>query len=160
MDPITYSLRRDARNSERFYAEIEVFTAEVVAEAEVRLGTLIADFRRYVAQSAHEPQRSAPEYAYELLALGVLWRIYAHNALDLAPLPQRALTKLALWRERGGTVKAWADRARGVLSTLFLALNGHHAVPAPTRVRSSARTREVHDDAPGYIGVCAGVLPV
>lgn len=131
MDPITYDLRRDARHSDRYYQEIATFTETVVAEAEARLGVLVAGYRRWLAETEREPLRTTPEYLFELLTLGVLWRIYANHAPELGPLPRRVLAALARWRERGGAVKVVADRARGVLSMLFLSRNGHRAAPAP-----------------------------
>ncbi|MBN1563664.1 MAG: DUF116 domain-containing protein [Anaerolineae bacterium] len=132
MEPITYSLTNGARRSDQFYADIDALTDEVIAAAEPQFGALVADYVDYLRANAIETPRTDAEYYFELLTLGVLWRSYAHSALDLAPLPQRTLNWLARQRERGGRMKQVADRARGVLSTLFLARNGHHDSPAPT----------------------------
>ena len=132
MEPITYSLTNGARRSDQFYADLDAFTDEVVTEAAQRFGALVADYAAYLRREEIEPLRTEPEYGFELLTLGVLWRVYAHTARNLGPLPQRALNQLAALRERGGRVKKVADRARGVLSTMFLSLNGHHESPAPT----------------------------
>lgn len=132
MEIITYSLTNGARRSDQFYADIDAFTDEVVAEAGRRFAELVADFTAYLQRAEVESPRTEPEYLFELLTLGVLWRIYGPGAPHLAALPQRTLNRLAALRERGGLVKKIADRARGVLSMVFLSPNGHHAAPAPT----------------------------
>jgi hypothetical protein len=132
MEVITYSLTNGARRSDQFYADIDAFTNEIVTAAGQAFGGVVADYVAYLEQHGIESPRTEAEYCFELLTLGVLWRIYAPRAGHLAALPQRALNWLALQRERGGTVKQIADRARGVLSSLFLALSDHYEPPAPT----------------------------
>ena len=81
-------------------------------------------------QSEGDAARTAPEYAFELLTLGVLWRIYGQRSLKLARPSQRVLSALAVLRERSSLAKPAADVLRGVLATVLLARNGH-TIPAP-----------------------------
>jgi len=139
MEPITYSLKGDQPRSDAYYQQIAAFTDEVIAQAEDRLGMLLSTFE--TARDAHgdehgdehgdgrEDRRTRPEYLFELLTLGVLWRVYAERALTLRRGPQRVLRVLARWRERGGWIKTAVDGVRGPLATLFLARGDHAALP-------------------------------
>jgi hypothetical protein len=132
MDIITYSLRADQPRSDQYYQDVASFTDEVLTQADHQVGALVAAF---AGQTGHEEPRTPPEYIFELLTLGVLWRVYANRALNLARSPQRVLSTLARWRERGGLLKPIVDAARGPLAAVFLARNGHSRsapdVPTP-----------------------------
>jgi hypothetical protein len=130
MEIITYSLRNGQRRSERYYQDVAAFTDEVLAEAQVRSGPLVEGFEAYVQQSGRETPCTAPEYTFELLTLGVLWRVYGGHALDLTWVPSRALAYLVRLRQRGGRWKPGSDLLRGVLGRFFLSSNGHR--PAET----------------------------
>jgi hypothetical protein len=136
MDAITYSLRADQPRSDQFYRDIAAFTDEVLAKADHDLGAITGAF----AASAHDDGRTAGEYSFELLTLGVLWREYAHRALKLARPSQRVLSALATLREHSGPAKPAVDALRGALATAFLARNGHAApVPEPPAVAHLGR---------------------
>jgi hypothetical protein len=120
MNVITYSLRDGQRRSETYYRDIAAFSDEVLAEAEGRAGALVAAFQTYLRQTEWEAPRSRPEYAFELLSLGVLWRVYAGDALSLTRMPQRMLTSLVRWRRKENYLKPAVDFLRGVLGSLFL----------------------------------------
>jgi uncharacterized protein len=134
MDVITYSLRGGQKRSDAYYHTAAVFTDSVLAEADHRVQPLVEAFRADAQKAGREPSRTAPEYILELLTLGVLWRVYAGDALGLAGVPRRALTCLAHARQRGGCLKAGADVLRGALAALFLSRRGHGLaeIPSPT----------------------------
>lgn len=95
---ITYSLRGAARDSDAYYAVIAAFADRWTPYAEDRLRLPIDAFRAF--RSAHGlPDRSEAEYAFELLALGVLSR--AHG-VEAARAPKW------LTRVRRGLVEAQA----------------------------------------------------
>jgi hypothetical protein len=120
MNPITYSLRADQRRSDRFYRDIAAFTDEVIARLDQVLGQLVTDVRTH-----DENPRTGAEYLYELLVLGVLWRVYGNRALRLARSPQRVMSLLSRWRQRGSAIQPVVDALRGVLATIFLAPGGY-----------------------------------
>ncbi len=134
MEIITYSLRNGQKRSDQFYRDVATFTDEVLAEAEGRIGPLVASFQSYLQQTGIEAPRTAAEYSFELLTLGVLWRVYAAEALKLHPLAQRNLTALFWLRQRRNFLKPVVDALRGVLATLFLLPAQERAanLPAPT----------------------------
>ena len=70
---ITYSLRRGAQNSDEYYRVIARFTDDWTAHAVRVLKDVFISFRLF-RQEAGLNDRSDAEYAFELLALGVLLR--------------------------------------------------------------------------------------
>ena len=125
VDVITYSLKDDTGQSDCYYRDVSAFTDEVLAQAKDRVGPLVGFYQSHLEETGREAPRTAPEYAFELLALGVLWMVYAEAALDLAETPRRALTYLVRLRKRGGLLKLGGDLVRGVLAALFLSPDGH-----------------------------------
>ncbi len=136
MDIITYTLRAGQPHSDRYYTDISDFTDDILAAAGRELGSLVRAFQDFLRETGRENPRSDPEYVFELLTLGVLWRVYGHHALQLGRLPQRAMTGLARWRKSGGFAKSVADIARGALGTIFLSRNGKDATEAPVLILS------------------------
>jgi hypothetical protein len=134
MDVITYSLRDGQRQSDAYYRMVATFTDDVLAEAERRMRALVEAFRADSQGTGCELRRTAAEFSLELLTLGVLWRVYAGDALGLARVPRRALTYLAHLRQRGGCPKAGADVLRGAMAALFLSPRSHNLaeIPSPT----------------------------
>ena len=130
MDVITYSLRDGQAQSNRYYRDVAIFADEVLTEAESRIRLLVDAFQFYVERIGRETLHTRPEYVFELLTLGVLWLVYAGDALGLAKAPRQALTSLVRLRQRGDCLKPGADFLRGVLATLFLSPDGRY--PAET----------------------------
>ncbi len=117
---ITYSLRDSAARSDDYYRTIAAFTDEVVATGETLCGPPVAGLQDYLKRTDREIPRTRPEYLYDLLTLGVLWRCYASNAARLSPLPRDVLTRLAGLREHNARLKSSADALRGVVGAFFL----------------------------------------
>ena len=139
METITYSLRDGRAESDIYYRDIAAFADEVLAEVERRLGRLPQAYRSYLEDCIGEDARTHPEYALELLALGVLWQVYAVDAMALPSLPRRVLTGLARLRERGGWFKRGADFLRGMLATPFLVGGGRPAEVATPKLEQLDR---------------------
>jgi len=134
---ITYSLRNGQKHSDLYYQEIAIFSDRVLAEAQARGGNLVDAFQSYIQESEREPLRSRSEYIFELLALGVLWRVYAARAASLAGAPGSALARLAQMRKRHERLKPAIDWLRGLLISLFLSplLMANEAPPEPDLAR-------------------------
>ncbi len=121
MYTVTYSLR-DINNtdSEHYYLDIESFTDEVILEMNNLTSSTV---KEYIAYSDGKPNwriRSKEEYGFELLVLGILWKIYSGDALGLNTVPRQMLTGLAKLREQGGRLKPGIDFIRGIMATIFL----------------------------------------
>jgi hypothetical protein len=131
-DIITYTLRNNQENSNNFYEDLTLFTAEVLTVAESLAGKVLDSYRSYVTDNSREKLRSREEYILELLMLGVLWQVYSGDALELEEMPCLILTGLTEMRQNNGALKPGIDFLRGILSTLFLSpdLHDHPAVTA------------------------------
>jgi hypothetical protein len=130
-ETITYALRNSQKHSDQYYQDVSAFTDKVLVEAESRIQTLVGAFETYLQQTGRETPRTLPEYAFEFLTLGVLWRIYAGTALDLAKIPQRTLVYLVGLRQKGERFKPGIDFLRGLVGRLFLSTNGRHPAKSP-----------------------------
>jgi hypothetical protein len=131
---ITYSLLNGQKHSEQFYLDLAAFAAQVLAEGEDRVGKLVGQFQDFLEGTGREKLRPKEEYIYELLTLGVLWRVYGSAAAHLARGPQKLLAWLGHIRKANKLLQPLVDLSRGILASLFVPLarpNGE-AVPAPT----------------------------
>jgi len=120
MDVITYSLREDQADSDRYYREIAVFAREVTAAARDALGPLVSDYRSFLAAAGREPLRSKTEYLLELMTLGTLWHVYIGSAMRTPAVPRRLLAGLSALRRKFGRFRRVVDPLRGCLTGLFL----------------------------------------
>ncbi len=116
---ITYSLRNGRERSDLYYHNISAFVDEVLQEGESHFGPLIQAFAAFQTASGRGTPRTPAEHLYEFLTLGVLWHVYAENALGLAALPRWLLASLARLRERSDRLKPGADWLRGILQAMF-----------------------------------------
>ena len=132
VEAITYTLRDNQLRSDQYYRDIAVFTDEVLAEAKQRVAPLVETFQTYLEQTGRETLRSFAEYAFEVLTLGVLWRIYANETTGLTQAAQGLLVRLTRWREQYQFLKPIIDLPRGLLATFFL-------FPFPPRTRQTLR---------------------
>lgn len=119
---ITYSLLDGHKRSDQFYLDLAAFTEKALAEGDDRVGGLVAGFQDFLEETGREKVRTAAEYLYELLTLGVLWRVYGSAAVELASGPQRFLAWLGHIRKKSKILKPLVDLLRGVLVSLFVPL--------------------------------------
>lgn len=131
MDVITYSLRNGQTRSDQYYRDVATFTDQVLTKAASCIGAQVQAFQSYWKATHSAKSPTFAECTFELLTLGVLWRIYVGGALCVAQAPRQVLTGLAQLRQRGGRLKPGVDLVRGWLATLFLSSNDRHGVEAP-----------------------------
>lgn len=93
---VTYSLRDGQKRSDQYYQEVATFTDEVLAAANGRFHSLIASFQSYQQQTGHTSPCTFAEYAFELLTLGVLWRVYGEPGTLALDTFDRLLEWLAI----------------------------------------------------------------
>lgn len=129
MEIITYSLRGDRARSDQYYTAVAAFTDEVLARSRGAIQDLAAAFQAYSQENNLAEPRVVPVYVFELLTLGILWRVYSHRALGLSAVSGWGLTMLSRLRRQVQALKAGIDVFRGVLGTLLLPANGSHAAP-------------------------------
>jgi len=133
---ITYSLRSDQKRSDNYYQDIAGFSDEVLAEIRSQAARVVEEYQAFLDENLIEVVRTFEEYAYELLMLGVYWRVHMPAAQALPKLPQQILATLGHWRKKSDFFKPGIDFLRGILGTLYLARKH----PAPKA--NSALTRQ------------------
>lgn len=115
-----YDLRVDTDNSDSFFPDIAQFAAEWVNRIEARSGVLLDGYTRHAREFVSETPRSRAEYALEFLTLGMALRTYEAPA-DLAPQwAVRLGTLLVSLRKRVPAAKPLIDKARALLSGLWI----------------------------------------
>jgi hypothetical protein len=113
---ITYSLRGDQKCGCPFYRDVPGFTDETAAQGEELLGPLVDAYLAFLIDTARETPRTRLEYLFELLTLGVLWRMYGQAALALPGFLAGFLSWLSALREQNQQLKKAADRTRGLFA--------------------------------------------
>lgn len=117
---ITYSLKNSSENSDQFYADLALYTDQVLEEAEIHLGIVLDAFLLWLEKNKAEPERTRQEYIFDLLVLGVLWRVNAVQERGSTRWLQDFLTWLVQIRKKFGLVKSLVDALRGLLGGLFM----------------------------------------
>ena len=120
MKTITYSLKGNQKNSDNYYKEIKSFTDDVLNEFEGFGTQVVLDFISYVEEMNMGEIRSYSEYIFELLMLGVFWRVYGVRAAHLDKNPQKILENLVKERNQNEPAKETIDIIRGMIMKPFL----------------------------------------
>jgi uncharacterized protein len=120
MDPITYKLNLNGSAASTYYPAVAQFTDDVLDLAENTIAPIAQSFRKYIIDYELEDPRSAEEYTYELINLGVLWRAYGNTALTVEFAPFHFLARLGEWRKTHPRLKPAIDFLRGILLSFFL----------------------------------------
>jgi hypothetical protein len=124
MQPITYSLKNQHKRSDQFYLDVSDFTDVVLAETQDRFGLLIAELQETRGGEESGSSRTRSEHAFDVLVLGVLWRVYAPKAESLARGQRRLLNRLLQARRNSKVLKPIADLFRGLIGGLTLFSRG------------------------------------
>jgi uncharacterized protein len=119
-DQLVYDLRIEGHSSERFYADVAIFSVQVVAEIDRRAGAALDGYTRYVTAFLREAPRSRGEYALELLTLGMAARLYGRVAATTPAWVIDLARKLYCVRRRSPRLKRVADFLRAGLFQLFM----------------------------------------
>lgn len=119
MESITYSLKANQINSDRYYKDIRLFTDEIIKEFERFNTPIIDDYIFYNAKNFLKKQQKN-EYIFELLMIGVLWKVYSIKAYNLDEKHQRLLESLVSIRNENEYSKEKIDIIRGMLMTAYL----------------------------------------
>ncbi len=120
MDFVTYGLNPGQSSSDLYYHDAAAFTDQVLLQAEDRLASLTGDFQSFLAETDRQRPRTKPEYIFELLVMGTLWRIYGKAAYITPRFSIWILSILAGLRQRNNCLKPVADFFRGILQPFLL----------------------------------------
>lgn len=134
---ITYSLKAVQNRSDQYYPDIAAFSDEVLAEIRNQAAPFVENYQAFICKNQLEDLRSFDEYAYELLMLGVFWRVHLPAAMDLPKLSQRTLASFGRWRRQSAILKPLIDFLRGILGTLFLTQNNHSPMDVSAATRKN-----------------------
>ena len=117
---ITYSLTNEQKNSDRYYQDIAAFADTVIKTARDKTGGILQPFQEHIQQQNLEILRTEQEYLFEYLTLGMLYKIYAGEALGLAQPTRKVLSWLYAMRTKYRTFKPLFDWFRGKLAGLLV----------------------------------------
>lgn len=131
MQIITYYLRYKEKHSDKYYNAISGFADEVLLQSESLTGPIIDDFRGFIEKTGREEVRSKAEYTLEYLTMGVLYKIYSDDAIELFGLPEYFLSNLYKMRQECSCMKPGIDFLRGILGTIFLSPNDNMDLTFP-----------------------------
>ena len=120
MEIITYSIKGNQKNSDKYYAEIKSFTDHVLNEFKDFKTQAVLDFISYIEEVNKDGILSHGEYIFEFLMLGVFWRVYAVRSANLDKSPQKILENLVKERNQNQPAKETIDIIRGMIMKPFL----------------------------------------
>lgn len=112
---ITYSLRNDSRDSDDYYRAVAAFADSWFAVATRDLENILTGFRAY-RLSHHQSDRTDAEYAFELLALGVMLHEHADDISYLPNAVARVLNWLVRAQENYPSCEDQIKRWRGQIA--------------------------------------------
>ncbi|MEA4957126.1 MAG: DUF116 domain-containing protein [Methanobrevibacter sp.] len=131
LDNITYNLKNN--NSNEYYQKIKEFSTDVLDKSEILIGDIILDYQEFLVENPVEDiyfDYFFEENVLEALYLGVLWKLYMDDALNLDPFYQKILAKLSNLRNKKELIetpyKTQIDEIRGFLATKFLLNNEYN----------------------------------
>ena len=140
MQILTYSLLDGGASSAGFYRRVAELTDTFLIYAEEKLLPQAERLRPV----AHRPGADQPgpveEYAFDLLAAGVLWRVYGSHAQGLTPARGRLLRRLAGVRTASPRLKPAADRLRATWGSRWLLEQGGPAPQGASRAVPASPT--------------------
>jgi uncharacterized protein len=117
--PVTYDLTSGAGTRD-FYGELHRFTNEVRLAASLQLGQYVDDYYSFVLDSELESPRLKDEYLVEVIITGVLAKNYYAQAQKVSSVSSAVLASLYSLRKQKQRWKPAIDKARGILSYLWL----------------------------------------
>ena len=119
MEPITYSLKANQIDSDEYYITVKSFTDEILKEFE-RFDMPIIDDYIFYSNENYLKKQQKNEYIFELLMIGVFWKVYSKQAYNLDEKPQELLEGLVSLRNKNENSREKIDTIRGILMTTYL----------------------------------------
>jgi hypothetical protein len=129
---ITYSLKNEQKNSDQYYQDVADFADLVINTTRKKTDDILQPFLNHIQKNDLETLRTEPEYLFEYITLGMLYKIYAGEALELAQPTQQVLSWLYAMRTKHRTFKPLFDWFRGMLSGLLIRPKAQKTAPRPS----------------------------
>jgi hypothetical protein len=117
---LVYDLRMGGECSDRFYVDLAAFSTRVVAQVDSRASGMLDGYSRFVTDLLRESPCSRAEYALELLAVGMVLRLYGEVAGRTPGWVVDVARKLFMVRRRSSWIKPMADSLRAGLFQFFM----------------------------------------
>ena len=115
MDGITYDLKAGD-----YYDDIKEFAQEVVAKVEKDHSKIIKEYRDFIAAEEIEEVRDRKEYAFELLALGVLANLYLNDVLETSKPYYVFMQNLIKFKAQHSKLEKIIEWLQSFLNTVLL----------------------------------------
>ncbi len=138
MKGVTYDLRRDGANSDRYYEDAALFTDTVQLEGNKRLNYLLDQYSAFNASKGIKPHSSREELLLELLLLGTLGILYGAEAEGLSASKYRLMLQITKQRNKSKRFRPLMNSLKGVGATLMLSGKGHSDTSAKSSDLSKA----------------------
>ncbi len=119
MNYLTYNLQKEV-TGKNYYESIKLFVDELFDNLPHSFKTILGDYKLYITENNIEELRTNYEYLYDLLFMGVTYKIYYPHALKINKLKALLFTNLIKLRKVNSYSKEISDRVRGVLATYYL----------------------------------------
>ena len=121
LQPVTYSLRAGEEDSRRYYADVSALATRFLEEWGREVRALRDHYMEWLRESGRERLRDEREYTFDILTLGVMWRLYGGRVRRVSFLASTLCRALARARRTWPALKPHVDPLRGRLATRFLA---------------------------------------
>ena len=119
--PLTYSLRGRGTTSDRYYRDVAKAADDLLESRASTIDPMLERFTEWIVLEQREASRSDLEYTFDILTLGVMWKLYGGRAQDVPAPLAAAMCALYRLRRNHPSLKRWIDPLRGVLASRFLA---------------------------------------
>lgn len=141
--PVTYSLRAGGQDSGQYYQDIDAVTTRFLRDWGPDVSSLRERYMRWIREGRREALRDEREYSFDILTLGVLWRLYGGRVRRVPAAASLLCAALYRLRRKWPALKPRVDPLRGLLSTRFLTGDDAHDAcdDTPTAADLSALLR-------------------
>lgn len=135
---ITYNLNPPNQADSNFYGNLSRATDDVIGFIMPILSIHVDRYMNFVSQSGEQKIRTANEYAFELVMMGILWNNHSWKSLKSSVIIHKALSGLYKLRSKYPSLKDKIDVLRGFTSTIFLYKDAslEPAISLPENIRA------------------------
>ncbi len=120
MDCITYNLRENGNNSDKFYEHLNSFSQKVYEKLNDEVGNIISEYIEFVNSQKIELPRTNQEYSIEILTFAMTLQRYYSPSKKNSLILLNFLKYLYSVRKRSEKFKKVVDPIRGFITGKFI----------------------------------------